>query len=75
MIKLKTKEIGYTDDSVFIEVKEYKTKNTSTLEHICAIGVLVSAIMDNDDDLTIDKLCKLIKSNYIKKLKERESEE
>ena len=64
MIKLKVDTVGYTDDSQFLEVKQYKVKNTTTLEHICAIGVLIEAIMDNDENMTIEKLCKLIKSNY-----------
>ena len=73
MIKLKVDTVGYTDDSQFVEVKQYKAKHTTTLEHICAIGILTEAIMDNDETMTIDKLCKLIKSNYKASL-ESESE-
>ena len=64
MIKLKVDTVGYTNDSQFVEVKQYKTKHTTTLEHICAIGILTEAIIDNDKNMTIEKLCKLIKSNY-----------
>lgn len=64
MIKLKVDTVGCTDDSQFIKVKKYKVKHTTTLEHICAIGILTKAIMNNDESMTIDKLCKLIKSNY-----------
>lgn len=74
MIKLKVDTVGYTDDSQFVKVKQYKAKHTTTLEHICAIGVLTEAIMDNDKNMTIEKLCKLIKSNYETSL-ESESEE
>ena len=64
MLKLKVKTIGYDEDSQFVEVKNYKVKNTNTLEHICAIGVLVNAIMNNDEDITISELCKIIRENY-----------
>ena len=74
MIKLKVDTVGYAEDSQFVEVKKYKVKHTTTLEHICAIGVLTEAIMDNDENMTIDKLCKLIKSNYKEMTKESESE-
>lgn len=73
MIKLKVDTVGYTNDSQFVEVKQYKVKHTTTLEHICAIGILTEAIMDNDENMTIEKLCKLIKSNYKASL-ESESE-
>lgn len=74
MIKIKVDTVGYNEDSQFVEIKKYKIKHTTTLEHICVIGVLTKAIMDNDEDMTIDKLCKLIKSNYKVMLKESESE-
>ena len=74
MIKLKVDTVGYTNDSQFVEVKQYKTKHTTTLEHICAIGILTEAIIDNDKNMTIEKLCKLIKTNYKASL-ESESEE
>lgn len=73
MIKLKVDTVGYTDDSQFVEIKKYKVKHTTTLEHICAIDILIKAIMNNDESMTIDKLCKLIKSNYKTSL-ESESE-
>lgn len=74
MIKLKVDTVGYNEDSQFIEIKQYKVKHTSTLEHICIIDTLVSAILDNEDSMSIDKLCKLIKLNYKKHLRESESE-
>lgn len=74
MIKLKTKIVGKNEDSQFVKIEQYKTKNTNTIEHICVIDTLVYAIMDNDENMTIDKLCKLIKSNYKIHLKESESE-
>lgn len=64
MINLKTKIVGKDEESTFIQCKKYKAKHTNTLEHICAIDVLVRAIMENDKDMSISKLCKLIKDNY-----------
>lgn len=72
MLKLKVKNVGMTEDSQFIKIQQYKTKHTNTGEHICAIGVLVNAIMENDEDMSISKLCNLIKDNYKQSLKERE---
>ena len=66
MIKLKTKIIENNEDGQLIELKTYKCKHTTTAEHIMVISVLVNAIMENDDDMSITKLCKLIKSNYEK---------
>lgn len=64
MINLKTKIIETTDKGQCVKVTKYKTKHTSSLEHICAINVLVRAVMDNEDDMSITELCKLIKENY-----------
>lgn len=75
MIKIVTQIVGENEDSQFVEIKKYKVKHTNTLEHICAIDTLVCAIMDNEENMTIDKLCKLIKSNYKTHLEEMESEE
>ena len=74
MIKLKTKIVGKDEESMFIQCQKYRTKNTNTLEHVCAIDILVCAIMDNDEDMTITKLCKLIKENYNEHVLEKEVE-
>ena len=64
MIKLHTKIIKNLDDNQLVELKKYKHKHTTTAEHILAIGVLVNGIMENDKNMSITKLCKLIKGNY-----------
>lgn len=69
MIKLKTKIIGYDDKNQYVKVTNYKANHSNTIEHLCAINVLVESIIKNDEDMNIDKLCRLIKSNY-KKLQE-----
>lgn len=68
MIKLHTKIVGYDDDSGYIQCKKFDIKKTNTLEHICAIHLLVSSIMDNDKNMTINRLCEIIKENYKKDL-------
>jgi uncharacterized membrane protein YjjP (DUF1212 family) len=70
MINLKTKIVKTTDEGQCVKVTKYKVKHTSTLEHICAINLLVRAIMDNEDDMSITELCKLIKENYKTLIKE-----
>ncbi len=74
MIKLKTRIINCDEHGQFIEIKSYKTKHTSTAEHLCAINLLVDRIIDNEDCMTIDKLCKIIKTNYKEFLKDMEEE-
>lgn len=64
MIKLKTKIVGKDEDNQYVKCTQYKTKHTNSLEHIVAIGILVEAIMDNQEDMTITELCKIIKNNY-----------
>ena len=68
MITLKTKIVGRDDESQFVEIKSYKTKHTTTAEHICAINTLITAILDNDKNMTINKLTTLIKDNYKKSM-------
>lgn len=71
MIKLKVKTIGYDEEGAYVEVRDYKAKKTNTLEHLVAINVMVETILDNDENMNINKLCKLIKENF----KESKNEE
>ena len=64
MINIKTKIVGYDDDNQYVQIKKYKIKHTTTAEHLCLIDMLVGSIIDNDEDMNINKLCKLIKENY-----------
>lgn len=66
MINIKTKIVSTDEECQYIEVKKYKTKHTTTAEHLCIINTLISAIIDNDKDMSINKVCKLIKENYNK---------
>lgn len=74
MLKLKTKITECDDGYQYIEVKDYKAKHTNTLEHICAIECLIQKIIENDEDMTITKVCKLIKDTY-KAMTEAKEEE
>lgn len=71
MIKLKVKTIYHDEEGSIVEIKKYKTKKTNTLEHLVAINVMVEAILDNDENMNINELCKLIKENF----KESKNEE
>ena len=71
MIRLKTRIVGHDDKSQFIQVIKYKTKHTTTAEHICAINTLITAILDNDKNMTINKLTTLIKDNYKKSMEDK----
>ena len=71
MIKIKTKITGTDEQYQYVNVVKYKTKNTTAAEHLCLINVLIDSILDNDEDLNINDVCKLIKNNY-KTLKEEE---
>ena len=66
MINIKTKIINADEEYQYVAIKKYKTKHTTTAEHICLIDTLVKAIIDNDEDMNINKVCKLIKENYNK---------
>lgn len=74
MIKLKTKIVGMDEENSYVQCQKYIAKHTNTLEHICAIDILVCSIMDNDEDMTINKLCKLIKENYYEHILEKGDE-
>lgn len=64
MISIKTKIVGEDGNYQYIKLKKYKTKHTNTMEHLCLIDVLVKSILDNEEKMSINKLCKLIKENY-----------
>ena len=64
MIKLKTKIVGYDDENQYVKIKKYKAKHTTTAEHLCVIDFLIHKIMENQKDMTITKLIKLINENY-----------
>ena len=63
MIKLKSKIIKTDDKNQYVRIKTYKAKNTSTAEHICVINTLITSILDNDDSISLNELCKIIKEN------------
>lgn len=71
MINIKAKIVGYDDDSQFVKIMKYKTKNTNTAEHLCVINTLVTAILDNQPDMTMTELVKLIKQNYKKSMEDK----
>ena len=64
MINIKTKIVDTDEEYQYIEIKKYKVKNTTTAEHLCLINTLVDSIIENDEDMSINKICKLIKENY-----------
>lgn len=73
MIKLKV-DINKDKYDEYGGIEKYKVKNTNTLEHICAICFLVETIMEYDENININELCKWIKKNHLELIKERESE-
>lgn len=64
MIKVKAK---FNEENNIFSVK-YDTKHTFTLENIALIEYLCEAILENDEDMTMEEIFKLVKT--IKKNKE-----
>lgn len=64
MIKIKAK---YDEENNIFSVK-YNDKNTFTLENIALIEFLCETILENDEDMTLEEIFKLVKT--IKKNKE-----
>lgn len=64
MISIKTKIEGTDEQYQYVSIKKYKCKNSTTAEHLCLVNALVDAILDNNDDMSINDVCKMIKENY-----------
>ena len=64
MIKIKAK---YDEENNIFSVK-YNDKNTFTLENIALIEFLCETILENDEDMTIKEIFKLVEN--IRKNKE-----
>ena len=65
MLKIKIKTLGIDEDGDIINKIKAKERKSNLCEHIAAIDYCVKMIVENKEEIAIDKLCEIIKYNYI----------